>query len=92
MSQLTIIALRLLPVIPKMLPVLTKEQGQLRVREVLGMLLERRPSRAKLVTPTGTRQPWQGTDFTTVFALSGLLIPSEVPSVHRDNMSQGGIC
>ena len=53
MSQLILITLRLLPVIPKMLPVLTKEQGQSRVREVLGMLLERRPSRANLVTPTG---------------------------------------
>jgi len=49
MSQLTVIALRPLP---RMLPFLPKEQGQLRAREVLGMLLERRPSRAKLVTPT----------------------------------------
>jgi hypothetical protein len=59
MSQLTLIALRPLPVMPQILPVLPKEQGQLRVREVLGMLTERRPSRANLVTPTGIEPVFQ---------------------------------
>lgn len=45
---------------PQILPVLPKEQGQLRVREVLGMLTERRPSRANLVTPTGLEPDFSG--------------------------------
>src|SRR5690606_37680523 len=34
---------------------------------------------------------WQGIDFTSISALSGYGIPSEVPSVHWDHLNRNGI-
>lgn len=60
-----------------------------------GRVFPRRPNKCRksvtcLVTPTGARLSWQGTDFTRISSLSGLLLPSKVPSVYRDCLGSDG--
>ena len=44
-----------------------------------------------MVTPTGTRQSWQGIDLRSVIASDPRLIPSHMPTVHGDRMGLNGI-
>ena len=44
-----------------------------------------------LVTPTGTRQSWQGIDLTSDLASDPCSIPSQVPTVHWDRVESNGI-